>query len=293
MNKMHQLHHIEYMPTGELFAEQRDHWATPYRFNGKELDEETGLYYYGARYYTPELGIWLSVDPLSDKSPSMSAFMYCAGNPVVLVDPDGRDIYQVDESGKIQGRIKNKSYDQFQVVSVDGNGDKTVLSSSEKYKKGTVGKSLQNIRATASDGKSIKLDAYSIKGSENGESIHKFLSDNTNVEFGRWDFSSGVNVIGTSHEKGRDGSARFMKEYLSNNNWFGFLETFDHNHPGGTNAPSGTWHPKNKDQGDTDFVKSIEKVNPNVNFRIYTRGKGYSYYNSSGPSLPPIIINSK
>ncbi|NMA23638.1 MAG: RHS repeat-associated core domain-containing protein, partial [Spirochaetales bacterium] len=95
MNKMHQLHHIEYMPTGELFAEQRDHWATPYRFNGKELDEETGLYYYGARYYTPELGIWLSVDPLSDKYPSMSAFMYCAGNPVVLVDPDGREIVVV------------------------------------------------------------------------------------------------------------------------------------------------------------------------------------------------------
>jgi RHS repeat-associated protein len=86
------IHHIEYMPTGELFAEQRDYWHTPYRFNGKELDEETGLYYYGARYYTPELGIWLSVDPLSDKYPSMSAFMYCAGNPVVLVDPDGREL---------------------------------------------------------------------------------------------------------------------------------------------------------------------------------------------------------
>ena len=86
------VHHIEYMPTGELFAEQRDHWATPYKFNGKELDEETGYYYYGARYYTPELGIWLSVDPLSDKYPSMSAFMYCAGNPVVLVDPDGREL---------------------------------------------------------------------------------------------------------------------------------------------------------------------------------------------------------
>ena len=96
-------------------------WQTPYKFNGKpacrctghrapacrftytrhadragragrELDSETGLYYYGARYYSPELGIWGSVDPLADKYPSMSAFMYCAGNPVVLVDPDGMDI---------------------------------------------------------------------------------------------------------------------------------------------------------------------------------------------------------
>jgi RHS repeat-associated protein len=87
------------MPSGELFAEQRDHWATPYKFNGKELDEETGYYYYGARYYTPELGVWLSVDPLADKYPSMSAFMYCAGNPVVLVDPDGREIWIVGSDG--------------------------------------------------------------------------------------------------------------------------------------------------------------------------------------------------
>ena len=93
------IHHIEYMPTGEQFLEQRDYWHTPFKFNGKELDEETGLYYYGARYYTPEVGIWLSVDPLSDKYPSMSAFMYCAGNPVVLVDPDGREIWIVGADG--------------------------------------------------------------------------------------------------------------------------------------------------------------------------------------------------
>jgi|LSQX01.1.fsa_nt_gb RHS repeat-associated protein len=93
---MHHFHHIEYIFTGELFLEQRSYWHTPFKFNGKELDAETGLYYYGARYYTPEYGIWLSVDPLSDKYPSMSAFMYCAGNPVVLVDPDGRDIVDAD-----------------------------------------------------------------------------------------------------------------------------------------------------------------------------------------------------
>ena len=48
-------------------------------------------------YYIPELGVWLSVDPLSDKYPSMSAFMYCAGNPVVLVDPDGRELELADD----------------------------------------------------------------------------------------------------------------------------------------------------------------------------------------------------
>ena len=58
-------------------------------------------------YYTPEVGIWLSVDPLSDKYPSMSAFMYCAGNPVVLVDPDGREIFTSAEGWAIMERAFN------------------------------------------------------------------------------------------------------------------------------------------------------------------------------------------
>jgi len=65
---------------------------TNYKFNAKEKDEETSLYYYGARYYSPELSIWLSVDPMADKYPSMSPFMYCAGNPVRLVDPNGMEV---------------------------------------------------------------------------------------------------------------------------------------------------------------------------------------------------------
>ncbi|MGI6320307.1 MAG: RHS repeat-associated core domain-containing protein [Bacteroidales bacterium] len=97
------VHHIEYMPTGELFAEQRDYWHTPYRFNGKELDAETGLYYYGARYYTPELGVWLSVDPLSDKYPSISSFAYCLNNPVKLIDPNGMEV----ELGDIMINVEN------------------------------------------------------------------------------------------------------------------------------------------------------------------------------------------
>ena len=40
------------------------YYKTPYKFNGKELDEETGLYYYGARYYDPRISVWLSVDQL-------------------------------------------------------------------------------------------------------------------------------------------------------------------------------------------------------------------------------------
>jgi len=68
-------------------------WSAPYTFSGKEKDAETGHGYFGERYYDSGLSIWLSVDPMSDKYPSMSPYNYCANNPVMLVDPDGRRIY--------------------------------------------------------------------------------------------------------------------------------------------------------------------------------------------------------
>jgi RHS repeat-associated protein len=81
---------LQNMPFGEQFVDQRNSsWTAPYRFTGKERDSETGFDYFGARYYDSDLSVWLSVDPLSDKYPSMSAYMYCAGNPVMLIDPNG------------------------------------------------------------------------------------------------------------------------------------------------------------------------------------------------------------
>jgi RHS repeat-associated protein len=60
---------INYFPTGEVFVEQnRQIFNLPYKFNGKELDAETGYYYYGARYYNPKVSLWLNVDPLAEKT---------------------------------------------------------------------------------------------------------------------------------------------------------------------------------------------------------------------------------
>ncbi len=85
--------HVEYIPYGEIFVEERNsQFSTNFLFNAKELDNETGLYYYGARYLDPTGAMWLSVDPLFEKYAGMSPYNYCAGNPVKMVDPDGREI---------------------------------------------------------------------------------------------------------------------------------------------------------------------------------------------------------
>ena len=60
-----------------------------YTFSAKEKDPETGLSYFGSRYYSSDLSIWLSVDPMSDKYPSLSNYAYCRNNPIRLIDPNG------------------------------------------------------------------------------------------------------------------------------------------------------------------------------------------------------------
>ena len=84
--------HIEYVPFGEVFVEERNNiWNTPYLFNAKEFDEETGLYYYGARYYDPKVSLWISPDPIQEKYPNTSTYCYTHNNPIVYHDPNGKD----------------------------------------------------------------------------------------------------------------------------------------------------------------------------------------------------------
>jgi len=94
--------HMEYFPFGETFAHEHSNTQrTPYLFTGKELDEESGLYYYGARYYDPRTSVWQSPDPILGEYMSgktnggvftpinLGLYTYTANNPVNLVDPDG------------------------------------------------------------------------------------------------------------------------------------------------------------------------------------------------------------
>ena len=82
--------HSEYLPFGELLVdEHRNSHNTRYKYNGKEFDQETGNYYYGARYYDPKTSLWLSVDPLAEKYNEWSPYNYTLNNPVKYVDPDG------------------------------------------------------------------------------------------------------------------------------------------------------------------------------------------------------------
>ena len=118
-----QYEHIEYTPYGELWIEEVAAGLDklPFRFTGKELDEETGLYYYGARYLDPKYSRWLSGDPAlgeyipqapvndeakkhNENLPGMGGvyntvnlhvYHYAGNNPVKYVDPNGEKILDV------------------------------------------------------------------------------------------------------------------------------------------------------------------------------------------------------
>ena len=83
--------HLHYLPWGEDYVNQRlnDFDGVRYTFSAKEKDAETGYSYFGSRYYSSDLSIWLIVDPMSDKYLSTSPYAYCRNNPIILVDPNG------------------------------------------------------------------------------------------------------------------------------------------------------------------------------------------------------------
>ena len=97
---------IEYTPYGETWVEKTQNQGLeflPYKFTAKELDEETGLYYYGARYLDPKYSRWLSTDPALGEymsgssagcggacnSVNLNLYHYAGNNPVRYTDPTG------------------------------------------------------------------------------------------------------------------------------------------------------------------------------------------------------------
>ena len=116
--------HIEYFPFGESWVEENtNQQRTPYLFSAKELDEETGLYYFGARYYDPRTSVWQSGDPALDnylrsniggggvyRPININLYRYASLNPLIVLDPDGKtDVYS-EEGTRIE-HIKDKSND--------------------------------------------------------------------------------------------------------------------------------------------------------------------------------------
>jgi len=96
-----------------------------YKYNGKELDAETNLSYYGRRYFDGWKAQWNQTDPMGSKYPATSPYAYVLDNPIRLVDPNGTVTYMVDgvEVDQELGEQMSEQYQQ-QMALQNNNGNK-------------------------------------------------------------------------------------------------------------------------------------------------------------------------
>jgi len=107
----------EYFPYGGTSftagKSQKEVKLKEYRYTGKERDDFTGLYYYGARYYAPWLGRWMSADP-SGPQDGLNLYEYVSSNPILYHDPDGRKkktkLPDIDRSWEVKPGLVMRSY---------------------------------------------------------------------------------------------------------------------------------------------------------------------------------------
>jgi RHS repeat-associated protein len=132
--------------------------AQNYKYNGKELNEEFGLnmYDYGARNFMPDIGRWVTIDPLSELYDSHSPYAYVLNNPILYVDPDGMKIDLSDIFRSMEGlqaglkllldlseqtglslSVNNSSEGALVEYLKDDNGDATVRESESGQKQGS------------------------------------------------------------------------------------------------------------------------------------------------------------
>ena len=103
--------HVEF---GQIISEYRQDWKLDtiprYLFNAKELDEESQLYYYEARYHDPNWGVFNSRDQKFEKYFWMSPYAYCANNPIKYVDPTGMTVEERNAAVKYMRGIIGTPY---------------------------------------------------------------------------------------------------------------------------------------------------------------------------------------
>ena len=158
--------------------------------------------------------MWLSVDPMADKYPSISPYAYCAWNPIKLVDPDGKDVWEVDKDGKVKNTGDKTGGDEKQTVKY-ANGE-TATFSGKDYKS-----ILEKLTGKNAHGASL----YKGDNSEAMAEVFLSMAENTDVEWRLDKTKGGRFILSTLHENALSASAEKLEITISD-----ILSTI-HSHP--------------------------------------------------------------
>lgn len=193
----------------------------------------------------------MSVDPLADKNIATSPYMYCNGNPIILVDPDGRDVWELGDDGQIIHVITDETQDAIRINSQQISFD----------------------YGTIVSGSHVDRDRGSTtfvfkQGAETeAASAFKFLADNSMVEYALINTKNDVSSIFTNHSSHNVDCTDYMLAFGAQNSG---ITSFYHNHPSGGTIPSG-FGKRNMRGGDKS---AISKLNQNVDSYVYGAKSG-------------------
>jgi RHS repeat-associated protein len=271
----------QYYPSGLPWASNSgdNPWMQNKKYNGKEFVEMHGLDEYDseARWFYPAIMRTTTIDPLAEKYYSISPYAWCGNNPENAIDPDGMDIWEVNNKGEIVNRIKDKTQDAFYMVAKDADGKYQRTYATDKEGNKTFN-TISFEYGTIESQKKIKLnstesfDVYKVRGDENGTKLFEFMGEHVSGSGSLVEVSQiktgiegdkGLNFISTSHQE--------RKESGQSQLFVGQLYTYtiremNHTHPTNLN-PSGL-------DGDEGFSNSVttylKKYGLNVpTFNIY------------------------
>ena len=262
------LQNTDYYPFGLAFADNNV-TTNRYLFNGKELENYTlgttylGTLDYGARHYDPRIARWTVPDPMAEKYYGLSGYVYCATNPVMYIDSDGRDVWEINGQGEVVNRIKDKTQDAFYMVSkdADGNYQRTFTTDADGNKNY---KSVSFDYGTVTNTKkagwfSGNATSFSVTREAAGADLFKFFADNTKIEFGLINTKDNGSLVMTNHKEGSVEASKTAQKLSDKGQT---VTSILHNHPDNS-QPSGF------EKGATRGDKFAANILPNVERFVY------------------------
>ena len=240
-----------------------------WHFSGKEsqsfLYANIPLLDFGARMYNPTIARWTTADPMSEKYYGISPYVYCLGNPISIIDPNGMDIWTMDEKGNVVW-VKESDDHRLYYMNNDGLLSDDYVSVSDR----SILDDLTKTEAKVDGGKEVSSHT-SKTGINDIFKVFKFASDKTKVEWAVHR-NGDTYTIGTGHNSY---SASSWEDYTKDK-----PNATLHSHPGINAIVDDETY--SMGYGATQYDNDQNKVKRDINQNGIKSRKNYVYFPNSG-----------
>ena len=246
-------------------ATSPDRWLFSSKESQSFLNASIPLLDFGARMYNPVIARWTASDPLSEKYYGISPYAYCLGNPISIIDPNGMDIWTMDEKGNVVW-VKESDDHRLYYMNNDGLLSDDYVSVSGR----SILDDLTKTEAKVDGG--AKVSSHTSKtGINDIFKVFKFASDKTKVEWAVHR-NGDTYTIGTGHNSY---SASSWEDYTKDK-----PNATLHSHPGINAIVDDETY--SMGYGATQYDNDQNKVKRDINQNGIKSRKNYVYFPNSG-----------